>query len=177
MSSHDIQRTIETGLGLTASNDLKLEYPYASAYRYLGLARTYKLVTSAQLLALFATPQTIVPAQGAGVAVIPHRVAIHKPAGTAYGGIAAGEDLVLKYTNASGAQCSSVIETTGFLDQTTAQTRYAGMPASTGSTAGDVAPVANAAVVLHLLVGEITTGDSPLHVEVLWDVIRTAFTN
>lgn len=171
MSSHDIQRTIETGLGLTVANDLKLEYPYPSAYRYLGLARTYKLVTSAQLLALFATPQTIVAAQGAGVAVIPHRVAIHKPAGTAYAGIAAGEDLVLKYTNAAGAECSMQIETTGFLDQTTVQTRVAYVPAAA------FAPVANAAVVLHLLVGEITTGDSPLHVEVLWDVIRTAFTN
>jgi len=39
------------------------------------------------------------------------------------------------------------------------QTRYACEPGATGATAGDVAPVANAAVVLHLLSGEITTGD------------------
>lgn len=135
-----------------------------------------KTVTAAQVLALFATPQTIIAAPDAGIAVIPYRVAIHKPAGTAYAAVAAGEDLVLKYTNASGAQCSGVIETTGFLDQTTAQTRVVGMPASTGSTPGDYAPVAAAAVVLHLLVGEITTGDSPLYVRVWYDLMPTVFT-
>lgn len=134
-------------------------------------------VTSAQLLALNATPQTIVPALGAGLAACVRRVVLYKPAGTAYAGIAAGEDLVLKYTNGSGAQCSSVIETTGFLDQTTAQTRVATSPASTGSTAGDVTPVANAAIVLHLLSGEITTGDSDLYVRVHYDVVDTVFTN
>jgi len=133
-------------------------------------------VTSAQLLALNATPQTVVDAAGAGFSVIPLRVAISKPAGTAYAGIASGEDLVLKYTNGSGAQCSSVIETTGFLDQTTAQTRMAGMPGSTTTTAGDYAPVANADVVLHLLSGEITTGDSPLYVRVWYDIIAVPFT-
>lgn len=140
-------------------------------------ASKYTQITSAQVLALFATPQSVVPAPGAGLAIVPSLVAIHKPAGTAYAGIATGEDLVLKYTNASGAQISSVIETTGFLDQTTAQTRVARFPVSTGATAGDVNPVANAAVVLHLLVGEITTGDSALHVRVWYDIIKTAFTN
>lgn len=172
MALHEIQRTIESGLGLTPENNIIHEYAgYPGARRFLGGARQYKLVTSAQLLALFATPQTIIAAQGAGIAAVPYRIAIHKPAGTAYGGIAAGEDLVLKYTDASGAECSMQIETTGFLDQTTVQTRVAYLPAAA------VAPVANAAVVLHLLVGEITTGDSPLHVEVLYDIVRTAFTN
>jgi hypothetical protein len=133
-------------------------------------------VTSAQLLALFATPQPILAAQGAGVAIIPLRVAIHKPAGTAYAGVAVGEDLVLKYTNAAGAQCSGVIETTGFLDQATAQTRIVGMPGATGATAGDYAPVANAAVVLHLLTAEIITGTSDLYVEMWYDLIETVFT-
>lgn len=126
-------------------------------------------ITSAQLLALNATARTVIAAPGAGLVAIPKLVAIYKPAGTAYAGIAAGEDLVLKYTDASGAQCSSVIETTGFLDQTTAQIRYAGPPGATGATAGSVAPVANAAVVLHLLVGEITTGDSDLIVWTYYD--------
>lgn len=139
-----------------------------------GVATT--TITSTQLLALNATAQSVVPALGAGLACVPYRVAIYKPAGTAYAGVASGEDLVLKYTNASGAQCSSVIETTGFLDQTTAQTRVAGFPGSTTTTAGDVTPVANSAVVLSLLSGEITTGDSPLYVRVWFDVIDTVFT-
>lgn len=141
----------------------------------LGLYKT-ATISSAQLLALNATAQSVIAAPGAGQAIIPVRVAIHKPAGTAYSGIAAGEDLVLKYTNAAGAQCSSVIETTGFLDQATAQTRVAGMPGATGATAGDFIPSANAAVVLHLLTGEITTGNSPLYVRVWYDIIPTVFT-
>ena len=134
-------------------------------------------ITSAQLLALNATPQTVLAAQGSGIAIVPTRLIVYKPAGTAYAGIAAGEDLVLKYTNGSGAQCSGVIETTGFLDQTSAQVRYVGMPGSTSTTAGDVTPVANAAVVLHLLSGEITTGDQPLYLRMLYDVIPTVFTS
>lgn len=136
-----------------------------------------KAITSAQLLALNATPISIIPAAGAGLAVIPLRALLYKPAGTAYAGIAAGEDLVLKYTDGSGAQCSSVVETTGFLDQTTAQQRVAGMPGATGTTAGDYAPVANAAVVMQLLSGEITTGNTALYVRVWYDVVRTVFTS
>jgi hypothetical protein len=135
-----------------------------------------KTVTSAQLLALNATPQTIITAPPAGFALIPTRMLIHKPAGVAYAGIAVGEDLVLKYTNGSGAQITGVIETTGFLDQATAQTRVVGMPGSTGSTASDYTPVSAAAAVLHLLTGEIITGDQPLYVRVWYDIVPTVFT-
>lgn len=141
----------------------------------LGAVATTE-ITSAQVLALNATPRAIVAAPGAGFAIVPIRMAIHKPAGTAYAAIAAGDDLVAKYTDASGAQCSSVVEATGFLDQTTAETRVVGMPGATGATAGSYEPVANAAVVLHMLTGEVTTGDSSLHVRVWYDVIPTAFT-
>jgi len=161
--------------GMDEEGNLIVNRP--GGFRQIIGASAYKRVTSAQVLALNATPQTVVAAPAAGWAIVPSLVAIHKPAGTAYGGIAAGEDLVLKYTNGSGAQCSSVIEATGFLDQTTAQTRVARFPASTGATAGDVTPVAAAAVVLHMLTGEITTGDSDLHVRVWFDVIKTAFTS
>lgn len=139
-------------------------------------AQLTKRITSAQLLALNATPQTLVAAPGAGLAIIPLRMALYKPAGTAYAGIASGEDLVAKYTNGSGAQCTGAVETTGFLDQTTAQTRMVGMPGASGGTPGDYAPVANAAVVLHLLTGEITTGDSDLYVRIWYDIIKTVFT-
>lgn len=160
-------------VGLSPNGDL-IEVRSNGSKRFCTKVTT---ITSAQLLALNATPQSIVDAPGAGLAVLLTRIAARKAAGTAYGGIAAGEDLVAKYTNGSGAQVSSVIETTGFLDQTTAQIRYAGPPASTGSTAGDVTPVANAAVVLHLLSGEITTGDTDLIVKVWYDIISTTFTD
>lgn len=136
----------------------------------LGLSAD-KIITSAQVLALNATPIAIIPALGAGLCAVPRLVQLYKPAGTAYAGIAAGEDFVLKYTNGSGAQCSGVVEATGFMDQATAQTRYVGMQASTGATASDVTPVANAAVVLHLLTGEIITGTSALIVRCWYDII------
>jgi hypothetical protein len=169
-------------IGLDVSNNLVMPrrngavetVVYSADDMYKGVATV--TVTSAQVLALNATPITIVAAPGANLAIVPTRVVIRHGGGTAYGGIATGEDLVLKYTNGSGAQCSGVIETTGFLDQTGAQIRTATGPASTGATAGDFAPVANAAVVLHLLVGEITTGNFPLIVRCYYDVIPTNFT-
>lgn len=161
--------------GLTPEGGLVLNKQKSGRQSLLGQSIVTR-VTSAQVLALFATPISILAAQGAGIAIVPTRVAIYKPAGTAYAGIAAGEDLVLKYTNASGAQCSGVIETTGFLDQTTAQTRVAHPPSAMGSAVGDYAPVANAAIVLHLLTAEITTGDSDLYVQLWYDLMETVFT-
>jgi hypothetical protein len=126
-------------------------------------------VPSAQVLALFATPRTIIAAPGANLAIVPHLVAIRHAGGTAYAGVAAGEDLVLKYTDASGGTCSDNIETTGFIDQTGAQIRVASVPTN-------ITPVANAAVVLHLLSGEVTTGNFDLIVRVWYEIIPTNFT-
>jgi hypothetical protein len=131
-----------------------------------------KLITSAQVLALNATLQSLVVAPGTGLANVFEGVAIHKPAGTAYGGIAAGEDLSIKYTNTSGLEVAR-IETTGFLDQATAQTRFARAFAA-ASGLNDIVPVANAALVLEMLTGEIITGDSALHVRVYYRVIPAA---
>lgn len=132
-------------------------------------------ITSAQLLALNATPQQVVAAPGANKAIIFEGAVIHKPAGTAYAAVAAGEDLSFKYTDASGAEVG-VCETTGFVDQATAQTRYVRPTAVGGgvaATATQFTPVANAALVLHLLVGEITTGTSPLRLRVFYRVVPT----
>ena len=78
-------------------------------------------ITSAQLLALFATPQEVIPALGAGKAAVPTMVTMYKPAGTAYAGIAAGEDLVLKYTNDTEPYTVAELET---LDRNDVNTFY-----------------------------------------------------
>lgn len=127
------------------------------------------VVSSAELLALNATPKELVPAPGATRALVFEGAVIHKPAGTAYAGIAAGEDLSVKYTNGAGAEVAEG-ETTGFLDQATAQTRYV-RPHTAASAISSISPVANAALVLHMLTGEITTGDSALHVRVYYRII------
>lgn len=159
-------------LGIGPDGELILNKPRTGEQAVLGLSAT-KIITSAQVLALFATPITVIAAPPAGDMIIPRLMQIYKPAGTAYAGIAVGEDLVLKYTNAAGAQCSGVVEATGFLDQTTAQTRVVGMQGSTGATASDITPVAAAAVVLHMLTGEVTTGTSDLIVRVWYDILTS----
>lgn len=128
-------------------------------------------ITSAQLLALNATPRQIVAAPGAGLALILVDVVAYKAAGTAYAGIAAGEDLSIKYTDGSGLEVAE-IETTGFLDQATAQMRYASSFRA-ASGVSSITPVANAALMMMLLSGEITTGDSDLKLRVYYRVVPT----
>lgn len=127
-------------------------------------------ITSAQVLALNAAPQAILPAPGAGFANIFEGAMIHKPAGTAYAGIAAGEDLSVRYTDLSGAE-AALCETTGFLDQATAQTRFVRGQSALVTTASQITPVDNAAMVIGLLTGEITTGTSALHLRVFYSVV------
>lgn len=122
-------------------------------------------ITSAQLLALNATPITFLAAQGANTIIVPQMLIAQHAGGTAYAGIAAGEDIQLKYTNASGAAAFPILETTGFLDQTTAQRRIV------GGDATNITPVVNAALVVHLLTGEITTGNFPLDLRLFYSVV------
>ena len=128
-------------------------------------------VTTAQVLALFATPIEIVAAPGANLTNIFEGAVIHKPAGVAYAGIATGEDLSIKYTNAAGLAVGGC-ETTGFLDSTSALTRYI---RATGAASGvsQIVPVANAILVLHLLIAEIITGDSDLLLRVYFRIVPT----
>ncbi len=133
-------------------------------------------ITSAQLLALNATERAIVPAPGAGLILIFDGALIYKPAGTAYAGIAATEELAIRYTDETGLVLA-VVEATGFLDQTTAQIRWANkhVKTITADTPNDITPVANSPLVLHMLVGEITTGDSPLYVRTYYRVMPSTF--
>ena len=141
----------------------------------LGMNREFTrriTITSAELLALFATPITVLPAPGANLANILIGALIQKPAGVAYAGIAAGEDLSFKYTNAAGLELAGC-ETIGFLDSTANQIRYANAYRA-ASGVSQIAVVANAAIVLHLLVAEIITGDSNLEIELHYRVVKTA---
>lgn len=121
-------------------------------------------LTSAQILALNATPITVLAAPGTGLTTIVRSVLAYKAAGTAYAGIAVGEDLTLKYTNASGA-IAAQIETTGFLDSAGALMASAALPGGLVTT--------NAALVASMLTGEIITGTSDLILWIEYDVVPT----
>lgn len=127
------------------------------------------VLTAAQILALSAAPQTIVPAPGASKAIVfDGCVLSYDFVTTAYGGIAVGEDLVVKYTNGAGAAVSESIETIGFLDQVADQNRFA-RPIFAAVTA--LAPIVNAPLVLQILTGEITTGDGLLRVRTYYRTV------
>lgn len=128
------------------------------------------VITSAQVLALSGTPKQIVPAQGADTMIEFVSATVYKPAGTAYAGVAAGEDIAIKYTNASGAQVNTSLETTGFLDQATEQLRL------TRAIVTEYTPVVNAPLVIQILTGEIITGTSPLVVTVHYRVYKNVKT-
>ncbi len=122
-------------------------------------------LTPAQVKALRATPQTRVPAPGAGLA-------LQVIGGTVIYDYAAvftetADNLVVRYTNGAGAAASAVIETTGFLDQTADQIRPI-VPANDAAIGG------SAALVLHNNGdGEFGGTGSPLRVVLEYAVVRT----
>jgi hypothetical protein len=130
------------------------------------------VVATADVKTLNATPVALLAAPGAAKALVPVMVGVHKPAGVAYDGIAAGEDLTVKYTDANGTQLVT-IEATGFLDQATAQTRIA-VPA-TPINGTNLTPTANAALVAHMLTGEVATGTSDLKFRIWYRILDTAW--
>ena len=171
MPQPDILTRIEgRRMGLSSEGALILNLPSGGQVQ-LGLQVDVTL-TAAQVDALFTTPITVIPAPGVGFAIAVERVHAYLVAGTAFAGIAAGEDLVLKYTNAAGAQACGVIETTGFLDQATVQNRLVGMQGSTGATASDLTPVDNAPIVAALLVGDVTGGRA-LKLRIRYSIMQT----
>lgn len=120
-------------------------------------------VSSAELLALNASPKTLIAAPAAGKALILVAAELWLDfATTKYDGIAAGEDLTIRYTDGSGALLAT-IETDPFLAAEADAFRYV-EPTTTAA----ITPVAEAPLVLHLSTGEIATGDSPLKVRITY---------
>lgn len=124
-------------------------------------------VTAAQLLALNATPIAMVAAPGAGLYI--EFVSAHLLLdfnSKAHAAPAAGEDLIFSYTNGAGEEVSRV-ESTSFLDAAADAHRIALAQSPAQDAATTIIPVANAALVLSLLSGELGgAGDSPLIVQV-----------
>ncbi len=126
------------------------------------------VVSSAEILALFTTPKTLVAAPGPGRLLNLLGAMIYLDAtATAYAGVDAADDLTIRYTNAAGAAASNTLEATGFIDQTTDQIR------TIKPIATDITPVANAPLVLHLSNSNITTGTGVLYVDILYAIHTT----
>lgn len=139
-----------------------------------GAASSTVTVTSAELLALAATPKTIVAAPGADkVARFRGIESFLDFNTTAYTITNAGDDLSVRYTNGAGAIVSQTIQAQGFLDAT--EDAYMQGEAIIQQV-GDLADFANQALVLdNIGAAEYTLGDSPIIVVVHYDIISVPF--
>lgn len=130
-------------------------------------------ITNAEMLALRATPKTLVAAPGAGKVLEFVSAVLFFDYTGAYTETA--DNLAVKYTDGSGAAVSETIETTGFLDatadtMTTARAKVDAIVAKSGSE--------NKALVLHNIGdGEFGGGNAAnqIRVKVLYRVHTTGF--
>lgn len=152
------------------SNPWNAEHYLKTAYGWEKVATQLVAdvtLTTEQVLALHATPITCIAAPGAGkIIVVDSVLGMLDFDSVAYDGIAAGEDLALKYTDDSGATIAT-LETTGWLDQGEDALQYA-------TPAASVKPVANAPIVANLLTDEIASGDSPVKLRIWYRVLPSA---
>ncbi len=151
-------------------NDANLEMVNATI---IPQYRTRISLTAAQVLAGFSAPVELVAAPGAGFALIVSRIDVSKAAGTAFGGIAAGEDMIFVYSGGA-IQVVNSLETTGFLDSTVDEMRISRhLPVALGF---DFTAQANTAIDYELLVADITLG-SPVIFDVYFERVNlTALT-
>ena len=140
----------------------------AAAVRDVNLRQTVDVtILAAAVATLNATPVSLIAAPGAGLYIDVHRIhwmLAHN--GVDYDGAGAGEDLAVSYTNAAGDEVVNRVDHSGFGD--------ASADAHAVVVGIDCVPVANAAVVAHLLVGEwyAAAGDGDLRAQIDY-TIRT----
>ena len=132
-------------------------------------------VSSAQILTLLGSPRVLIPAPGVGLAIIVTDWAISFDWNSvAYTGIDAAENLELRYTDTAGVLINTV-ETIGLLDATADKLIYMNANHALMTSAGSIEPTPNAAVVLTIASGNVTTGNSTMRVRVWYKIVPTIF--
>jgi hypothetical protein len=113
-------------------------------------------LTLAQILALNATPITVVPTPGPGWSAVLDSVVVQYTYGSAAFTIGTCAGLGFKYTNGSGLQVAQCA-VTSFIDQASNQLRHVNAYRA-ASGASDFTPVPNAVIVIQALTAAPTVG-------------------
>jgi hypothetical protein len=129
-------------------------------------------ISSSEILALRATPKTLVSAPGSGLVVeLVGGVLILDATATAY--VESAANLAVRYNNTTGVIVSETIEATGFIDQTT-DTMTSIIPKADAIVAK--AGCENVPLVLHNTgAGEYTTGTGVLRLKLAYRVWATGW--
>jgi hypothetical protein len=174
-ASQPAATAVAAGTFYIVSDELEaIEYSTGSAWIKVTYQTRYAevAISSSEILALRATPKTLVAAPGAGLLLEFLSILLLLDAtATAY--VESSANLGVKYTNGSGVQVSDTIEATGFITQTTdtittGQAKTDAIVAKSGCE--------NQALVLHNLgAGEYTTGTGTLRAKVAYRVWTTGW--
>lgn len=135
--------------------------PQPGAARGMAFNRSKISISSAQLLALFTTPQEIVPAPGPGFMIVPYVVLAKLIFGTT------------AYTTAGHAISANIGTTTASLGDVLAQAADAEVSVPMSLTLGARTIVDNVAMLLKIATANPTLGDGTLIVEVLYNIFAT----
>lgn len=162
--------TLITAVDNTNDQTIAGAKTFSGAVTMTGLGQIQRAVvtlTNAQFLALRATPVTLVAAPAAGFANQFLSAAISIDYTAAY--TETTDNLLVRYTDGSGAAASAAIETTGWVDLT-ADSMVAVIPSTTGPQLMTTA----AALVLHNTGdGELGGGNAAnvIHVDIAYRVV------
>lgn len=132
-----------------------------------GEVVTETTLSAAQILALNTTPRTLIGGVSGCIWVPVWAYLFLDFATTPYDGIASGEDLAFRHGDESGPVVAT-IETTGFLDAVADAKRvFINSGLSTCGSVGDD-------VVIHMLTGNVASGDSPVTVRAGFRLLNIA---
>mgnify|MGYP003490041633 FL=1 len=164
--------TISGALSATSTADLSGATSFTGAPG--GQQTATVTLTNAQMLALRATPITIIPAPGAGkwIQVLEGCLVFNYTA--VY--TESADNLALRYVDGSGAKASADIEATGFVDATAdAITNIAPLAQLGTSSLTTAGVISNALVCIHNIGdGEFGGGNAANTVKVIVDyIVRT----
>ena len=168
------KQTVQTNVhgrrfGLSAKNELIFNQANVAQEDAILTPKHHTMIelTALQMRTGFSVPFEIVAAPGTGFVLLVSQLIVSKAAGTAFGGIAAGEDLIIVYA-AGTAPLATGMESTGFLDSTTDEMRITrGIDVALGY---DLTALEDTAIDYELLIGDITLG-SPVVFDVYYDRI------